>query len=354
MAHGSAELAVGSTEAAPVTRIALVSPYALDVPGGVQDQVMGLAEQLDRRGFDTVIVGPRADRTGVGSILRIPANGAVAPISLSPGVWGRVRSALIGADVVHIHEPFMPLVGWAALTSSAPHTVGTFHADPSRLIRAAYRSLRPRRLLRNLSAVSAVSSTAASAVDWLTDVSIIPNGVRSNAATIERVPKQVAFLGRDDPRKGLALLLDAWPAVAARHPDARLIVMGSDGQDSPGLSFLGRVDEATKESVLASSGVFCAPNLGGESFGITVAEAMSAGCAVVASGLPAFRDVLGEAGRFFPPGDRHELAAQLGDLLSDPLEGIRLGEQGLGRAADFAWDHVTDRYLELYGIDSAK
>jgi len=337
-----------------MTRLALVSPYALDVPGGVQDQVLGLAEHLRDRGVDVSVIGPRTDGTGVSGVRRVRANGSVAPISLDAGSWKAVRSALRGFDVIHVHEPLMPLVSWAALSVPAARKVVTFHADPSAWIRMLYRVIRPKWMVGRNTTIVAVSATAAGALDWLPDVRVIPNAVRAIRSSEPRDFKQVTFLGRDEPRKGLAVLLGAWTAVRAQHPDANLVVMGTEGRDGDGVTFLGRVDEPTKDTQLAATGVFCAPNLGGESFGITVVEAMSAGCAVVASDLPAFRDVLGESGTWFTPGDSAALADQIARLLGD-LDEVRLrGRQARNRSLDYSWDRVTDAYMELYGIDSAK
>lgn len=336
-------------------RLAIVSPYALDLPGGVQDQVLGLAEHLKARGLDVSVIGPRTDGTGVGGVRRVRANGSVAPISLSPRTWKTVRSVLHGFDVIHVHEPFMPLVSWAALSTPVERKIVTFHADPSAWVRVLYRVIRPRWMVGRNTTVVAVSATAASALDWLPEVRVIPNAVRAiRTSETARDLKQVAFLGRDEPRKGLAVLLAAWPAVRAEHPDARLVVMGTEGPNGDGVTFLGRVDEPTKDAQLAATGVFCAPNMGGESFGITVAEAMSAGCAVVASDIPAFRDLLGKSGTWFAPGDSAALADQMVRLLGDPEEVRTKGKQARNVSLEYSWDRVTDAYLGLYGIDSAK
>ena len=199
-------------------------------------------------------------------------------------------------------------MGWAALRSGPP-TVLTFHADPSGFIRSAYRVARP--VLRSIAKsarVSAVSATAASAIGGAFEEAVtIPNGldVASYRLDVPRVPRQVAFLGRPDPRKGRDLLLDAWPIVRSAVPDATLVVMGGgDPAAIEGVRFPGRVDEDEKRRYLASSEVLCAPNRGGESFGITLAEGMAAGCATVASDIPAFVDLLDGSGVHFPNGDR--------------------------------------------------
>lgn len=338
-------------------KIAVVSPYALDVPGGVQQQAMELSARLCDAGNDAYVVAPRAsdlpNALDVGGSVAIRANGAIAPIALSPRAYRRVGEAVASADVVHVHEPFMPLVGWAAMRAEAP-TVLTFHADPSSVVRVLYRAGTPalRRLLRGAGAVSAVSAVARTVVGPLFDpIELIPNGldVASYRVAVERIPRQVVFLGRPDPRKGRDLLLAAWPAVRQRMPDATLVVIG--GGDTPsieGVRFAGRVDEGEKRRILASSSVFCAPNRGGESFGITVTEGMAAGCAVVASDLAAFVDVLDGSGVLFKNGDRKALGRALGAVVSDvDLQRERAGASS-ARVEQFDWDVVVDRYLDLY------
>ena len=336
----------------------MISPYALDIPGGVQQQVLGLVEHLRRQGQDAIAVGPAAgsgaDRADAGRSLMFPVNRSRAPIALSPMTVRRVRAAVAGADLIHVHEPMVPLVGWAALRTGRP-TVVTFHADPSPLFRSAYRWGRGlvRPFLGDVVA-TAVSRTARRAVEPLgLDVVEIPNAVDVPSFRLEtpRDPRRLAFVGRPDPRKGRDLLLSAWPAVRSEVPDARLVVVG--GGESPpidGVEYLGRVSEAEKRSVLAGSGVFCAPNRGGESFGITVAEGMAAGCAVVASDLAAFQDVLGGTGLLFRNGDPAGLADALKAVLADPGRRERLAKESSARVERYDWGRVISRYAELYRL----
>ncbi len=339
-------------------RVAVISPYALDIPGGVQQQVLGLVEHLRRQGEEAFAVGPGAGSgaaaTNAGRPVMFPVNRSRAPIALSPVAVRRVRAAVAGADVIHVHEPMVPLVGWAALRTGRP-TVVTFHADPSPMFRAAYRWGRGLvRLLLGDVVATAVSRTARSAVEQLgLDPVEIPNAVDVPSFRVEarRHPRRVAFVGRPDPRKGRDLLLSAWPVVRSEVPDARLVVVG--GGESPpteGVEYLGRVSEAEKRSVLAGSGVFCAPNRGGESFGITVAEGMAAGCAVVASDLPAFEDVLGGTGLMFKNGDPAALAGALKAVLADPGLRERLAGGSSARVERFDWGRVMSRYVELYRL----
>ncbi len=351
-------------------RVALVCPYDLGIPGGVQDQVIRLREWLSTAGHEAWIVAPgtseHEDAAGegvagpslppgtvvVGSSTVVRANRSAAPIALDPRVARRVRSAVRGADVVHIHEPFMPIVSLTATRIADLPTVGTFHADPSPVVRHALRIGGPlaRSLAGRLDVVTAVSEVARSSVPSIGRVRIIPNGIDVAAyAPSEKDPMSVAFVGRDDPRKGLDVLLEAWEAVAAAVPEAHLTVVGARRPTGPPrVEFLGRVDEVTKRDVLGSAGVAVAPNLGGESFGIVVAEAMASGCAVVASAIPAFTRVLGDAGEFVRPGDAEGLAQRILFVLGDPDRQRSLGVEAMGEVRRFDAGVVTSDYVGAY------
>lgn len=333
-------------------RVALVSPYGLGVPGGVQQQVIELAAWLELNGHSCIVFAPDAVEHGVdlGSTVRWRANGAVAPIHLRPAVLQSLPKQLAEYDVVHLHEPFMPAVGWAALRTEAP-LVATFHADPSDLVRRTYRVARGivNRSLGD-AVVTAVSLTAASTISWL-EPAIIPNAldVDGYRSDVEKQRSQVAFLGRPDPRKGRDVLLDAWPQVRAAVPSAELVVMGAGGgPELPGVTYAGQVSESEKRAVLAESGVFCAPNRGGESFGITVAEGMAAGCAIAASDISAFTDLLDGTGRLFSNGDADQLASVLIELLSDHDAQQTRAAMSSARIDGFDWDAVGVRYVECY------
>lgn len=338
-------------------RVALVCPYDLGAVGGVQGQVVSLVSWLEEAGHEAWAVapgtgGPPGTRH-VGRAVSVPANRSRAPITLHPGAFRRVGEAVAGADVVHVHEPLVPMAGPAALWAGAAPRVATFHADPGAVVRRFYQGTAPllRRLMRRVAVATAVSPVAAAGVEAFTAVRLVPNGLdtgryRSGAG---RVPRRVVFLGRDEPRKGLDNLLQAWPLVAAAVPGAELRVLGAERASGPaGVVFLGRVDEAAKLRELGEAAMLCAPNLGGESFGLIVAEGLAAGCAVVASDLPAFRHVAGEAARLVPPGDAAALARGLTEVLSDEGEVARLAGMGRHRALRFDRGAVLDGYLEAY------
>ena len=336
-------------------RIGLVCPYDLSKPGGVQAQVTGLAGALTRSGEDVSVIGPGLPdgMAGVdlGGTISVPGNRSKVPISLDPRVARAVREAADDRDVLHVHEPFMPLVSLAALGAGRP-VVATFHAAPGLFGTGFYMVLRSqiRRLLGpNLRKVTAVSATAAAPMPDDLGVVIVPNGVDVAMfdLDVDRNPHRVTFLGRDEKRKGLDVLLEAWKRVSGSVEDAELVVMGVD-RDTSGVTWMGQVDETAKAKILCSSGIFVAPNLGGESFGIVLVEGMAAGAAVVASDLDSFRDVGDDAVRYFTTGGADALAGLLIDLLGDGTTVEAISRAGRERARRFDWENVAADYLALY------
>ena len=359
MAYSGAQLAIGSGWS---MRIGVVCPYDLQSPGGVQQLTAELVEKLRAAGDDAFLVGPGepTDRGGSGSnavtvpigrAIRWRANESIVPLTIRPASWRRTRQALAGADVIHLHEPLIPLVGWTALSMAKP-IVATFHADPVPSVGMAYRysPLVGRRLRKGV--VTAVSDIAARPLpETWGKVSIIPNAIEVARYDVHvgRIGHRVAFLGRDDPRKGLDVILEAWPSIREAHPDAELIVMGASRASSlEGVSFLGRVSGGEKRRLLATSTVFVAPNTGGESFGIVIVEAMAAGCAVVVANLAAFKAVVGSHGLVVRLGDPRELGEVVSRLLGDQAEARRIGEQARGAVRRFDWSVVLDAYRDAY------
>ncbi|MGH8945895.1 MAG: glycosyltransferase family 4 protein [Acidimicrobiia bacterium] len=336
-------------------KVGLVCPYDLSLPGGVQNQVLALATRLNALGEETVVIGPGLPEgvagLDLGATVSVPGNRSRAPISLDPRVRGLIREGAADCDVLHVHEPLMPTVSLASLRAGPPVVV-TFHAAPGIVVRGLYRGLSHGvRLVLGpmVRRVTAVSSTAAAPLWAGMEVAIVANGVDVGAMLVptERRSHRVAFLGRDEPRKGLDLLLEVWPRVLAAVPDAELVVMGAD-RGTPGVQWLGRVGDDVKAEMLSSSSVFVAPHTGGESFGITLVEAMAAGAAVVASNLGAFVDVAQNAARYFPVGDVSRLADALIELLDDREVREVLASRGEVRAANFDWSHVLKAYRAEY------
>lgn len=336
-------------------RIGLVCPYDMGKPGGVQAQIRGLARRLEDLGDEVLVIAPglpEGERgLNLGKTISVPGNQSKVPVSGDPRVVGLIKGAASTLDLLHVHEPLMPVVSLSALRAGIP-VVATFHAAPSALGTRLYTTLRSRMkkiLGPNVRRVTAVSATAAAPLPDDLEIEIVPNGVdvASFAPIFPQDPLRVSFLGRDEKRKGLDVLLEAWGLVTAVYPAAVLQVMGADrGLD--GVEWLLTVGDAEKAEALASSAIFVAPNLGGESFGIVLVEGMAAGAAVVASDLPSFRDVGGDAVRYFKTGSSTDLAKTLVDLLGNPAEVSKLSIAGRDRAFMFDWSTVAASYRNVY------
>ncbi len=360
----------------PPLRVGIVCPYSLDVPGGVQAHVLGLARALIRQGHSADVLAPAGAGTPLpdfvtpaGRALGVPYNGSVARITFGPVSYARVRRWLVDHpfDVLHLHEPTTVSLPVLALIAADGPIVVTFHTstERSRTLSAFGGVLRP--LMEKVTARIAVSPHARRVqVEHLGgDAVEIPNGVDVAAYAHARPlpgyprPETVGFLGRfDEPRKGMAVLLEAVRMLAPTRPNLRLLVVGRGdaaalrrlaGPVADRLDVLGAVDDADKAVALRSMDVYCAPHIGGESFGMVLTEAMSAGTPVLAGDLDAFRAVLGgSAGVLFPVGDAATLARSLADLLDDPARRAALSAAGRARAADFDWSHVCTSVVRVY------
>ncbi|WP_413449897.1 glycosyltransferase family 4 protein [Georgenia phoenicis] len=364
-------------------RVGIVCGYSFDVPGGVQFHVRDLAEHLIATGHEVSVLAPAEDATPVpdyvvpaGRTVALPYNGSVARLNFGPVAAARTRRWLEEGDfdVLHLHEPITPSLSMLALWIADGPIVGTFHTamDRSRALQVASPLVRP--LLEKIGGRIAVSEEARrTVVEHLGgDAVVVPNGVfvdrfaqapRAEAwqGTDER--PTVAFLGRlDEARKGLPVLAEAIPQVLAQVPGARFLVAGRGdveeyrstlGGDS--VTFLGPVSDAEKESLLASVDVYVAPHTGGESFGIVLVEAMSAGAHVVASDIPAFRAVLdgGRYGTLFPTGDAAALAAALVAALRDRQASRPLREAASEGVRRYDWSVVTRQVLAVYEMVTA-
>jgi phosphatidylinositol alpha-mannosyltransferase len=349
-------------------RIGIVCPYAWDVPGGVQAHVRDLAESLVSQGHAVSVLAPVDDPdtaglppyvVAAGRTVPVPYNGSVARLCFGPLSLARTRRWLRKGrfDVLHLHEPTVPSLSMIACFAAKGAMVATFHTATarSRALQVFGTTLQPG--LEKITGRIAVSPAARRVVvEHLGhDAVLIPNGVDVARFGVHRLPHQrptVVFLGRvDEPRKGLHVLLEAWPAVRERVPGAALVVAGPGEVDAPpDVTVLGLVPEPDKPAVYAGADVYCAPNTHGESFGIVLIEAMAAGTPVVASDLEAFRRVLddGEAGVLFPVGDSAALAAALADLLHDPERRRLLAARGSRLVQAYDWQHVTREIVEVY------
>jgi phosphatidyl-myo-inositol alpha-mannosyltransferase len=356
-------------------RVGIVCPYSFDVPGGVQNHVRDLAETLIALGHEVSVLAPADEDlpqppylVSAGRSVPVRYNGSVARLSFGPISAARVRRWLTAGrfDVLHVHEPVTPSVSMLAVLYARTPVVATFHTATtrSRAMAAAHGLLRV--VLEKITARIAVSDSARRVqVEHLDGGGWeIPNGVVvARFAEAEPLPGwpgtggALGFLGRyTEPRKGFPVLLDAFARLAPHRPDLRLLVAGPGDPDDleipvpERVTFLGKVSEEDKARMLRSVDLYVAPNVGGESFGMILTEAMAAGTPVVASDLDAFRRVLdgGRAGALFPVGDGAALATTLDALLDDPGRRARLARHAAGVVAGFDWPVLAARIAEVY------
>lgn len=364
-------------------RIGMVCPYSFEVPGGVQWHVRDLAEYLIGQGHEVSVLAPADDDTplppyvvSVGRAVPFRYNGSVARLNFGPIAGSRTsRWVESGSfDLIHIHEPITPSISILALWAAESPVVATFHTamERSRWMQAA----RPvvGASLDKIVGRIAVSREAQNTLrtGLHADAVVIPNAVFTErfANAVPRPEWQgtperptIGFLGRiDEPRKGLGVALAALPAVLARHPGARLLVVGPGDAEaaikdvSPEIArhvtFLGTVSDEDKHAFYRSIDLFVAPHTGNESFGMVLVEAMSAGAPVIASDIPAFTEVLGPqlSHLSFPVEDSGALGARLLQLLADPRARADAAETGRRVATQFDWSSVATRIVEVYEL----
>ncbi len=363
-------------------KIGLVTPYVYPLPGGVNEHVRFLYENLRLRGHDVRIITSShgLQRSSEGDVIRIgkgfsvPSNGSVGTITLSPRYVSQVQRVLERErfDLLHFHEPFVPLLALFTLRESRSVNVATFHA---------YAGFSPamefgKRTLGSYSARLhgriAVSAAARHFVDrfFPGDYKVIPNGVNlgryHRAVPIARWQDgtpNVLFVGRLEDRKGLPYLLKAYRLLRKDGTSCRLLVVGSGPQEREArryvmtrrlqnVEFLGRVSDAEKAQLFKTADVFVSPATGRESFGIVLLEAMASGAPIVCSDIHGYKGVVqrGRQAVLVPPRDARSLAAGIKELLADPDLRKRMGAAGLERAEQFGWENVTGRVEAYYGF----
>ncbi len=408
-----------------VLNVGLVSPYSWDVPGGVNRHVERLAAYLRERGHRVTVMAPDG-RAGegfysAGTSVPVPANRSVANICFGPRAAARMRRFLAGAgfDVLHLHEPLIPSVSMLALLYSRAANVGTFHAARE-VGSLGYLLARPllRPLAERLHLRAAVSPAAMQLVSryFPGEYRLLPNGVDTrlfhprgpdlygfvrqslrpgavedgegggggtsaeaggqerseepevDASLARRIlgldPRAfyLLFVGREEPRKGLHVLLRALPRIRETHPEVRLLVVGTEeaGRATEGVTWLGRLPDCLLPAAYRTAGIMVAPSLGKESFGIILLEAMACGVPLVASDIPGYRSVVedGVQALLVPPGDPEALAAAVLHLVEDAALRRRLAEAGRARAEDFSWDRlvieVEEAYLQALEIKASR
>jgi phosphatidylinositol alpha-mannosyltransferase len=357
-------------------KVGLVSPYPWDVPGGVVAHVRDLAATLIDLGHDVAVISPVDDDdaplpdwvTRAGRSVPVPFNGSVSRLIFGPLSATRVRRWLHDGefDVLHLHSPETLSLSLLALMNARGPIVATFHAaNPRSRVLAMLQSPLQVQIEKIVGRIAVSPAARKTIVEHLGgDAAVIPNGVHvGRYAEAEQLPGwpgdggAIGFVGRiDESRKGLSVLLDAMPYLWKDRPGLRLVVAGPgeiDDDLDDRVVLLGQVDEATKASVYHSVDVFVAPNMGGESFGIILLEAMAAGTPIVASDLDAFRRVLeapdgAMAGLLATVGDAESLAHACGTLLANPARRDAVRRTGRGLVGRYDWSLIAREIVQVY------
>ena len=356
--------------------IGIVCPYGWDAPGGVQAHIADLRTYLVNQGHQVSVLAPTADEENLpswvvsaGKPISIPYNGAVARVLFGPVAFARVKQWIAenNFDLLHLHEPAIPSVSLLACWAAEGPMVGTFHvsAKKQKASFAIVPILEP--VIEKLSARIAVSEAARETLisHLETDAVVIPNGIyaRKMAGKVRSdwSGQTLGFMGRfNEPRKGLKVLIDALPIISRFLPDVKVLVAGPgdpeeflaqiDPQLRNRIEFLGKLTESEKADFMSSVGAYVAPNTGGESFGIILAEALAGGAAVVAADIPAFAALLenGKYGKLFKSEDATDLAKVVIELLRDQDARNQMARSGQEYAQQFDWDVVAQDIFEVY------
>jgi len=364
-------------------KIGLVTPYIYPTPGGVNDHVRHLYEELRLRGHQVRIISSshgfqkpsEGDVVRLGKGFSFPANGSVGTITISRGFDGRARDMLAEErfDLLHFHEPFVPFLSLSLLRQSQSVNVATFHAYAGFSPSYEFGRRALQHFARRLHGRVAVSAAARHFIDryFPGDYKVIPNGVDvdrfQRAVPLTRWQdgaRNVLFVGRFEERKGLIHLLRAVRVLRREgRDDVRLLAVGAGPQEREcrryvmtrhlqGVEFLGRVTDDEKAQLFRTADVFVSPATGRESFGIVLLEAMAAGTPIVCSDIHGYKGVVkrGEQGLLVPPGDKAALAEAIARILDDRDLAARMGASGRARADEFSWRGVARRVDDYYGF----
>jgi phosphatidylinositol alpha-mannosyltransferase len=366
-------------------KIALVSPYDFAFPGGVANHISGLEQNLTRMGHEVKVIAPASKAVPsfgnrfipIGKPRPIPANGSICRVTISPWLSSRIKPVLDAEkfDIIHLHEPLMPMLCTTVLRLSQTVNVGTFHAHGGR---PGYNFGKPvitvllRRWFSRLNGRIAVSKSAMEFANkyFPADYTIIPNGVdlehfSADVAPIDRFcdgKVNIVFVSRLEKRKGLIYLLKAYQKVKREFPNCRLIVVGPGTRlrnkyekwvaetGTRDVVFIGYISYDELPRYYRTADIFCAPAISGESFGIILLEAMAMGKPIVASNIEGYASVVtdGAEGLLVPPKDEKALSQALISLMNDESLRQQMGAKGKVKALDYSWQQVAQRVYNYY------
>lgn len=366
-------------------KIALVSPYDFAYPGGVVNHISALSYYLTKMGHEVKIIAPASkavDNLGdhfipIGKARPVPSNGSIARITISVRLASRIKAVLDeeNFDIIHLHEPLVPMLCTAVLRFSNTACVGTFHACQGRPGYNFGWPVTPMLLKRRALKLNGRIAVSRPAMEFVSKYipggySIIPNGVDLTHFSPEVSPIEqfcdgklnLLFVGRLEKRKGLNYLLKAYERIRLEVPRSRLIIVG------PGtmlrhkyekqvrqnrlddVIFIGYVPYEELPRYYKTADIFCSPATGRESFGIVLLEAMAVGRPVIASNIEGYASVVtnGVDGLLVPPKDETALARALVSLMTDQSLRQEIAARGRAKALEYGWEQITQKVLRYY------
>jgi phosphatidylinositol alpha-mannosyltransferase len=367
-------------------KIALVSPYDFAYPGGVASHISNLYKYLTNMGHEVRVIAPASKAVTIfgdhfipiGKPRPIPSSGSITRVTISIRLASAIKEVLNREqfDIVHLHEPFMPMLCSAVLRFSNMVNVGTFHAcdgTPGYKFAWPLGRLMVKRRTHKLDGKIAVSKPAMKyASKYVSgDFNIIPNGVDLEHFSPDVPPIEkfcdgklnILFLSRLERRKGLDYLLRAYRQVKQKIPNSRLIVVGTGTRLRKGYErwvrktglendviFVGYVSEEDKPRYFKTADIYCAPSTGRESQGVVLLEAMAMGKPVVATSIDGYASVVthSEEGLLVPPKNTEKLAEALLILLKDKTLQQKMGEKGRLTAQNYSWEQIAKRVFDYY------
>ena len=366
-------------------KIALVSPYDFAYPGGVTNHISSLEYYLTRMGHEVKVIAPASKAVSnfgdrfipIGKPRSIPTSGSIVRVTISPWLSSRIKAVLDkeSFDIIHLHEPLMPMLCTTVLRLSHTTNIGTFHAfagSPSYSFAKPLAIRFLRKWFRKLGGKIAVSKPAMEFVNKHLPghYSIIPNGVDLEHFSPDVPPidefcdgkLNILFTGRLEKRKGANYLLKAYQRVKEEIPDSRLIIVGPgtrlrnkyekqvrrDGLKD--VVFIGYASYDDLPRYYKTADIFCAPATGQESFGIVLLEAMALGKPIVASNIEGYASLVtpGAEGLLVPPKDKEALAQALISLMTDESLRQQMGARGILKAKEYDWKYLAQRILDYY------
>ena len=366
-------------------KIALVSPYDFAYPGGVVNHICALEHHFTRMGHEVKIIAPASrvittfgDRfIPIGKPRPIPTSGSIARVTISLRLASTIKAVLSKEkfDIVHLHEPFMPMLCSAVLRFSNAPNIGTFHAcggSPGYGFGKPISTIMLKRRARKLDGRIAVSKVAMEFANKYVpgDYTIIPNGVDLERFSPEVPPidqfvddkLNILFVSRLEKRKGLNYLLEAYKQVKGEIPNSRLIIVGPGTRlrhkyekwvrrnGVKDVVFVGYVSYDELPRYYKTADIFCVPATGRESFGIILLEAMAVGKPIVATNIEGYAGLVadGVEGLLVPPKNKEQLAQALISLATDDSLRQEIGARGRIKASEYGWEHIAQRVSNYY------